>query len=82
MVWCGSTEVFMTEVAGAPVARGVREGRSRRATTAIPSSMVYAYAAISEGIPYANAAPNLTRRHPGAARARGADQARRSPART
>src|SRR4029079_16818704 len=27
---------------------------------AIPSSMVYAYAAISEGIPYANAAPNLT----------------------
>ena len=27
---------------------------------AIPSSMVYAYAAIREGIPYANAAPNLT----------------------
>src|SRR5690349_22059126 len=26
----------------------------------IPSSMVYAYAAIREGIPYANAAPNLT----------------------
>src|SRR5207245_10525423 len=26
----------------------------------IPSSMVYAYAAICEGIPYANAAPNLT----------------------
>ena len=29
--------------------------------------MVYAYAAIREGIPYANAAPNLTRRHSGAA---------------
>ena len=27
---------------------------------AIPSSMVYAYAAIREGIPFANAAPNLT----------------------
>src|SRR5262249_56115481 len=27
---------------------------------AIPSSMVYAYAAIREGIPYANAAPNLS----------------------
>jgi myo-inositol-1-phosphate synthase len=27
---------------------------------AIPSSMVYAYAAIKEGIPYANAAPNLS----------------------
>src|SRR6202008_4656068 len=26
----------------------------------IPSSMIYAYAAIREGIPYANAAPNLT----------------------
>src|SRR4029450_4957443 len=26
---------------------------------AIPSSMIYAYAAIREGIPYANAAPNL-----------------------
>jgi myo-inositol-1-phosphate synthase len=26
----------------------------------IPSSMIYAYAAISEGIPYANAAPNLS----------------------
>src|SRR5213075_3291352 len=26
----------------------------------IPSSMIYAYAAIKEGIPYANAAPNLS----------------------
>jgi myo-inositol-1-phosphate synthase len=26
----------------------------------IPSSMVYAYAALREGIPFANAAPNLT----------------------
>ena len=26
----------------------------------IPSSMVYAYAAIAQGIPYANAAPNLS----------------------
>jgi myo-inositol-1-phosphate synthase len=26
----------------------------------IPSSMVYAYAAIREGIPYTNAAPNLS----------------------
>ena len=38
--------------------------RSRRALEAsddsIPSSMIYAYAAIKEGIPYANAAPNLS----------------------
>ena len=26
----------------------------------IPSSMVYAYAALKEGIPYANGAPNLS----------------------
>ena len=26
MVWCGSTEVYMKEGAGAPVARGFREG--------------------------------------------------------
>ena len=32
LVWCGSTEVFMKESAVAPVARGVREGRSRRTT--------------------------------------------------
>ena len=38
--------------------------RSRRGLEqndpSIPSSMIYAYAAIKEGIPYANAAPNLS----------------------
>ena len=38
--------------------------RSKRASNesddAIPSSMIYAYAALREGIPFANAAPNLT----------------------
>jgi len=59
MVWCGSTEVFMTE---SPVHETIET--FERALEAndpdIPSSMIYAYAAISEGIPYANAAPNLT----------------------
>ena len=59
MVWCGSTEIFMTE-RSAPVARELRAGLEEN-DPAIPSSMVYAYAAIREGIPYANAAPNLTR---------------------
>ena len=40
-------------------ARGVREGLEA-SDPAIPSSMIYAYAAIKEGIPYANAAPNLS----------------------
>jgi myo-inositol-1-phosphate synthase len=59
MVWCGSTEVFMTE---SPAHQTI--DAFERALEAndpqIPSSMVYAYAAIREGIPYANAAPNLS----------------------
>src|ERR1700676_5146502 len=59
MVWCGSTEVFMTETAAhAPVQSF--ECALERNDPSIPSSMVYAYAAIREGIPYANAAPNMT----------------------
>src|SRR5499426_3730110 len=59
MVWCGSTEVFMTESeAHATPENFVRALEEN--DPAIPSSMVYAYAAIREGIPYANAAPNLS----------------------
>jgi myo-inositol-1-phosphate synthase len=59
MVWCGSTEVFMTE---GPVHQSLAafEQGLERSDEAIPSSMVYAYAALKEGIPFANAAPNLT----------------------
>ena len=59
MVWCGSTEVFMTE---SPAHASIEsfERALEQNDPAIPSSMVYAYAAIREGIPYANAAPNLT----------------------
>src|SRR5207248_4083241 len=59
MVWCGSTEVFMTE---SPAHQTIEtfERALEENDPSIPSSMVYAYAAISEGIPYANAAPNLT----------------------
>jgi myo-inositol-1-phosphate synthase len=59
MVWCGSTEVYMkqTDVHGsiASFEKGLEASDE-----AIPSSMIYAYAAIREGIPFANAAPNLT----------------------
>jgi myo-inositol-1-phosphate synthase len=59
MVWCGSTEIYMTE---APAHASIEtfERALEANDPAIPSSMVYAYAAIREGIPYANAAPNLT----------------------
>jgi myo-inositol-1-phosphate synthase len=59
MVWCGSTEIFLTE---APCHQSIEafEKGLEASDPAIPSSMIYAYAAISEGLPYANAAPNLS----------------------
>src|SRR6516165_503517 len=59
MVWCGSTEVFMTS-SDAHASIENFERALEENDPSIPSSMVYAYAAIREGIPYANAAPNLT----------------------
>jgi myo-inositol-1-phosphate synthase len=59
MVWCGSTEVYLTESeAHSSVAAFERALEAN--DVSIPSSMIYAYAAIKEGIPYANAAPNLS----------------------
>jgi myo-inositol-1-phosphate synthase len=59
MLWVGSTEVFMKE---GPVHQTIAtfEKGLEESDDAIPSSMVYAYAALREGIPFVNAAPNLT----------------------
>ena len=59
MVWCGSTEIFR---APQPVHGSLDafEQGLEASDSAIPSSMIYAYAALKEGIPYANAAPNLS----------------------
>ena len=59
MIWCGSTEVFMKE---GPVHQSLAafEKGLELSDDSIPSSMVYAYAALKEGLPFANAAPNLT----------------------
>jgi myo-inositol-1-phosphate synthase len=59
MIWCGSTEIFMTE-SPAHQSLSAFERALEQNDETIPSSMIYAYAAIREGIPYANAAPNLT----------------------
>ena len=59
MVWCGSTEVFLTE-SPAHATLEAFEKALEASDVDIPSSMIYAYAAIKEGIPYANAAPNLS----------------------
>lgn len=59
MVWCASTETFMKE---APVHQSIKafEEGLKKNDPAIAPSMVYAYAAISMGLPYANGAPNLS----------------------
>ena len=59
MIWCGSTEVFMTESA-VHASLPLFEQALQSNDPLIPSSMVYAYAALKEGIPFGNAAPNLT----------------------
>ena len=59
MIWCGSTEIFMTE-GDAHSSLAAFERALDENDPAVPSSMVYAHAALKEGIPFANAAPNLT----------------------
>ena len=59
MIWCGSTEVFMTETEAHQTVESFEHALDTN-DVSIPSSMVYAYAALKEAIPYANAAPNLT----------------------
>lgn len=59
VIWCGSTEVFtpLGEVHKTLAAfeKGLKENHP-----AIAPSNIYAYAAVSLGIPYLNGAPNLT----------------------
>jgi myo-inositol-1-phosphate synthase len=59
MVWCGSTEVFLRQHA---VHRNLKEFERamKENHPAIAPSMLYAYAAITSGVPFANGAPNLT----------------------
>ncbi len=59
MIWCGSTEIFMTPSPAHQSIEAFEAGLCANDVT-IPSSMVYAYAALKEGIPFANGAPNLT----------------------
>jgi myo-inositol-1-phosphate synthase len=59
MVWCGSTEIYLR-----PSACHASIDAFERALDsndpAIAPSQLYAYAAIKEGVPYANGAPNLS----------------------
>jgi myo-inositol-1-phosphate synthase len=59
MIWCGSTEVYIepspVHLSVAAFEKGLKEN-----DPAISPSMIYAYAALKEKVPYANGAPNLT----------------------
>jgi myo-inositol-1-phosphate synthase len=59
MIWTGSTEIFMKQNA-VHESKAVFEKAMRENHPAVAPSMIYAWAAIAEGIPYANGAPNLT----------------------
>lgn len=59
MVWCASTEVYI-EQADCHRSLEAFEAGMKENDPAIAPSQLYAYAAISEGIPYANGAPNLS----------------------
>lgn len=59
LVWCGSTEIFLTPKPVHQTLDAFEKGLEN-SDPEIASSMIYAYAAIKEGIPYANAAPNLS----------------------
>ena len=59
MVWCGSTEVYTRPSACHESIEAFEQGM-RDNDPAIAPSQLYAYAAIMEGIPYANGAPNLS----------------------
>src|SRR5690348_5959771 len=59
MIWCGSTEAFLKPSAVHQTLKAFEKGLASNSPE-IPPSMVYAYAALKLGVPYANGAPNLT----------------------
>jgi len=59
LIWAGSTEIYMQE-SPAHASLDAFEKALEANDDSIPSSMIYAYAAIREAVPYANAAPNLS----------------------
>ena len=59
MVWCGSTEIFLRSGPVHETLESFEKGMEDNDPSIAPS-MLYAYAALMEGIPYANGAPNLS----------------------
>jgi len=59
MIWCGSTESFIHAGEVHSTVKAFEKGL-QNSDENIPPSMIYAYAALMEGVPYANGAPNLS----------------------
>jgi len=59
VIWCGSTETYIQPSQVHESLEKFEKGLKEN-DPAIAPSMIYAYAALSEGVPYANGAPNLT----------------------
>jgi myo-inositol-1-phosphate synthase len=59
MVWCASTEVYIEESKVHQSLDAFEDGLLDN-NPAIAPSMIYAYAAIKSGVPFANGAPNLS----------------------
>ncbi len=59
MLWCGSTEAYLEPTDVHNSLRSFEEGLEKNDPSISPS-MLYAYAALTSGIPYINGAPNLT----------------------
>jgi myo-inositol-1-phosphate synthase len=59
MIWCASTEIFIKATDVHQSIEAFEKGLDND-DIAIAPSQIYAYAALSEGVPFANGAPNLT----------------------
>ena len=61
MIWCGSTEIFLTPSAVHQSLAAFEKGLEEDDINIAPSShRTNAYAALQEGVPFAMGAPNLT----------------------
>jgi myo-inositol-1-phosphate synthase len=58
MIWCGSTEIYLTPTTVHQSLKKFEDGLKKNSIDISPS-MIYAYAAIMEGVPHANGAPHL-----------------------
>src|SRR5436305_5873562 len=57
-IWCGSTETFIEPGAAHQSVKAFEKAMTQN-DEAIAPSMIYAYASLMEGVPFANGAPNL-----------------------